>query len=158
MVARAASPRARPRVLLPADYRAAAHGVGAVLVGGRTRPHRRPALPWGWSKRAIARKLGRDPSTISRDTAPQRRSRHRRLSAVQRAPACPRPPSATTTGQVGRRCRAADNGATATGPAVESRADQLRAAPPLPGPAAEASGARDHLSGDLRARTRRVAP
>jgi hypothetical protein len=43
IAARATSQRARPRVLLPADYRAAAHGVGAVLVGGRTRPHRRPA-------------------------------------------------------------------------------------------------------------------
>src|SRR6202022_2796488 len=70
----------------------------------------------------------------------------------------PGPPPATTTGQVGCRCRAAHNGPTAAGAVVESRADLPRAAHPLPGAAGEASGARDHLSGDLRARTWRVAP
>jgi hypothetical protein len=117
--------------------------------------HRKTGQRWRHGRRHRAR--GRE-YYYRPITAPQHRSRHRLLPTIHRAPTRPGPPSATTTGQVGCRCRVAHNGPTAAGPVVESRADQPRAAHPLPGPAGEASGARDHLSGDLRARTWRVAP
>jgi IS30 family transposase len=55
----------------------------------------------GWSTRLIARKLGRDPSTISREL--RRNAVTGSLPAIHRTPTRSGPPSATTTGQVGCR-------------------------------------------------------
>src|ERR1700757_2313753 len=102
LATRASSPQQGPRVLLPAHHRATAHSLGEVLVRGRTHPPRRPVSPGlvetGDRSQARPRPVHHQPRT-----SPQRRSPHRLLPTVHRAPTRPGPPPATATGQVGCR-------------------------------------------------------
>ena len=75
-----------PAALCAGDHYPEAGDLGAVPVRGRAGRDRRPA-PARCRVRAIAREIGRDPSTISRELRRNRDPEQRAVSAVRRAAA-----------------------------------------------------------------------
>ena len=115
---------------MPALERLAVREISGRFLSQDERIELADLLHAGLSRRQIAARLGRAPSTISREL---RRNAASAGSTVRSRPSTARPPAgpATTRG-ASRPALISAGGRRAAGPAVEPAADQPPAAPAVP--------------------------